>query len=320
MFGADRGSGAPNLSMSGATGTNVGGPFASRLPVTAPIDGVITAIRLDYGATNGTPGFVGFRLLSGTSPTFTARHATHDGGRMDFPLMPNSAGRTITYAPNDDEGRRTGVPVAAGEHLAVYQLKPAGGVAPIAAESSLEGVRATNSDHESGTRNYGTNVGGKVFVDALVEPDADQDEYGDETQDNCPSIANDQTSNPCPKEVVVERETVTVPGPTRTVPGPTVTVPGPAPAPIVVPGPPVVGPSSARLCTVPRLKGLSIAAATARLRGAGCAAGRVVGTRSSRARVRTQTVPAGTRVEAGTRVGFAVRGAPRARVRSRARR
>ena len=37
----------------------------------------------------------------------------------------------------------------------------------------------------------------EVLINATIEPDADRDGYGDETQDNCTTVANDQTSNPC---------------------------------------------------------------------------------------------------------------------------
>ena len=37
----------------------------------------------------------------------------------------------------------------------------------------------------------------ELLANADVEPDADGDGFGDETQDNCPTIPNDQTTNPC---------------------------------------------------------------------------------------------------------------------------
>jgi hypothetical protein len=44
--------------------------------------------------------------------------------------------------------------------------------------------------------------GAELLLNADIEPDADGDGFGDETQDNCPSIPNDQTSNPCPSTAV----------------------------------------------------------------------------------------------------------------------
>ena len=44
-----------------------------------------------------------------------------------------------------------------------------------------------------------TSIGLELLLNADVEADKDGDGFGDETQDNCPSIANDQTSNPCPR-------------------------------------------------------------------------------------------------------------------------
>jgi len=41
-------------------------------------------------------------------------------------------------------------------------------------------------------------IGRELLLNADIERDADGDGFGDESQDNCPAIANDQTSNPCP--------------------------------------------------------------------------------------------------------------------------
>jgi len=49
--------------------------------------------------------------------------------------------------------------------------------------------------------------GAELLLNADVEPDADGDGFGDETQDNCPRIPNDQTSNPCPSAAVTPTPT-----------------------------------------------------------------------------------------------------------------
>jgi hypothetical protein len=54
-------------------------------------------------------------------------------------------------------------------------------------------------------------AGAELLMGADVEPDNDGDGFGDETQDNCPSIANDQTSNPCPSTPVAQTPEHTVP-------------------------------------------------------------------------------------------------------------
>jgi hypothetical protein len=50
-------------------------------------------------------------------------------------------------------------------------------------------------------------AGAQLLLSADVEPDADGDGFGDESQDNCPSIANDQSSNPCPSAAVTPTAT-----------------------------------------------------------------------------------------------------------------
>jgi len=57
--------------------------------------------------------------------------------------------------------------------------------------------------------------GAELLLTADVEADADGDGFGDETQDNCPSIPNDQTSNPCPSTAVPPPGTADGPGTAR---------------------------------------------------------------------------------------------------------
>lgn len=288
LFGDDINVGTPDVSLGdNVTGANEVPTPASALSLRAPADGVVTRIRLRYGTTNAEPGYVSFRLMRGDAPKLTARHATPSGNRVEHPLPASSTGGILVYTPNDANDRRVGIKIAAGDRLGLYQLTP--GTAAIGAATPGAKIAFRPGDHASGEMNYNGPVEARIFLDALMEPDADADGYGDETQDNCPSIANDQTANPCPKqkEVVVQRETA------------------PAPPPVVVPGPRVVIPGP--FCTVPSLRGLSASAARTRLTRAGCVRGTLRGSRSSRARVRAQTIPAGTRVAQGTRVGLTLR-------------
>lgn len=107
------------------------------------------------------------------------------------------------------------------------------------------------------------------------------------------------TSTTIVKETVVER----VPAAAAPLPTPVSPV-----APAVVAPPP--GPSLTPRCVVPRLTGLTIARATARLRAAGCTLGRRTpkATRSARrvGRVTAQGVAPGTSVPAGRRVAVTV--------------
>lgn len=77
--------------------------------------------------------------------------------------------------------------------------------------------------------------------------------------------------------------------------------------------PAVVTPT--KLCTVPKLGKLSAAKARAKLKAAGCAVGRVRGSKKKSARVRTQTIPAKVEVKAGTKVGFTLKAPTRKKQR-----
>lgn len=62
------------------------------------------------------------------------------------------------------------------------------------------------------------------------------------------------------------------------------------------------GAATAKLCTVPNLRGASLATARSRLTKAGCALGRRTGAKGRKARVRAQGIPPGVKVAAGTKV------------------
>src|SRR5262245_13520566 len=107
---------------------------------------------------------------------------------------------TRRHAPGRDTSYvfTTRQPVEAGDELAldvgpgaaaVLHRRPGGGAVTVFAPAIPDGALG----------GAGTAVSGaELLLSADVEPDADGDGFGDETQDNCPSIANDQTSNPCP--------------------------------------------------------------------------------------------------------------------------
>lgn len=87
---------------------------------------------------------------------------------------------------------------------------------------------------------------------------------------------------------------------------------GGPPVPAITPGPgPVTGtpvPSAvARRCVVPKLKGLTYGGAKKRLARANCRLGRVKGRKLGTARVSAQTLKAGRRVKAGTKVGLTLK-------------
>jgi hypothetical protein len=202
--------GAQNLdfvpSGSGSVGspitfTEMAAPTASTQPVAAPVSGVLTLIEGRYVASAETA--YGYRILAGSSPNFTARPATPDGSPgkrlTKVAPLPNPARDLVGFV--DSGGHPRGLPITAGERLAVFV---AGNTATFALSggggtTSGATVSSTAGDHSSGSATYAPTFGGlELQLRGTIEPDADGDTYGDETQDNCPSIANDQTSNPCP--------------------------------------------------------------------------------------------------------------------------
>lgn len=175
----------------GNQATNVNQPAGTAAPAATPVGGVLVRIRLRHGATNATPGSYAFRILSGSLPNFTARPATASGADEKIPFPPTTAARIATYVPTDADGRPTGIPIAAGERLAIWN---SAGTTPV----SIAGVGMINflaMDHVTGPQGYGSTLG-HMTLQGVVEPDADGDKYGDETQDDCPTDA--ARLDPCP--------------------------------------------------------------------------------------------------------------------------
>jgi len=120
-----------------------------------------------------------------------------------------------------------------------------------------------------------------------------------------------------------ETTTVEVPGPTTTVTGPTTTVTGPS-STLTVTTPAatttVTVPAAAVMCTVPALSGKTLAQATKALTAAHCRLGKVTKPKSPKTGlvVASQTLKAGAKRPASTRVG--VRLAQKKTTRAKARR
>lgn len=99
-------------------------------------------------------------------------------------------------------------------------------------------------------------------------------------------------------------------------------VPDPAPANNTISTVLNVGPAaptgagSVALCKVPKLAGLSASAAGKRLKSAGCKLGRAGGAKGKGARVRSQAIPAGIKVAAGTKVAVTL-GLPKTKAKAK---
>ena len=101
--------------------------------------------------------------------TFDARIAVQEGDQIALDHSPTAGGVFHSYGQDSSYAALT---------FAVPLVEP---LTPGAARPTAPAV-----------------IGRELLLNADVERDTDSDGFGDETQDNCPSIANDQKDNPCP--------------------------------------------------------------------------------------------------------------------------
>ncbi|HEX4672136.1 MAG TPA: hypothetical protein VH279_07695 [Solirubrobacteraceae bacterium] len=174
----------------------------SSFPVTPSADGVIVSLRLKHSDSGAGPDTFGFRLLAqALGTTFTARQPA----RLPDFLFPSSIPAGVrTFVPVDAFGRPQGAPVLAGELIGMVEINPQNaGAAILSAGTQATGgeIKFALGTHNSGTLDYSTNSpNSEILVQYTVEPDADGDGYGDETQDRCVGMPG-----PCiPPETVVQ--------------------------------------------------------------------------------------------------------------------
>jgi Ca2+-binding RTX toxin-like protein len=157
----------------------------SSLPVAAPAAGTIVSIRIKHG-TIPTATAAGFRIFNGSfvdgDPNTTRSH-----GRLpDKAYAAGTGAATDTVIPVDADGRPHGVPIAAGERLGLASVDTPG-------DAGLNGFTAITAGGD--VINYFDPVPGfkpnsnntfnnrDLLVQYTIEPDADGDGYGDETQE-----------------------------------------------------------------------------------------------------------------------------------------
>jgi hypothetical protein len=153
----------------------------SSTPIAVPTAGVVTR----WGV-NAPPGFFGplMERLKVLRPTEKPN---------EFRLVAESQGGIVNAGPNLFETR---IPVEAGDHFGAHgaegtffcETGNAGDVMGFVEGDSPVGLTVT----------YNTTATRLVAVSAFVERDGDQDGYGDETQDKCPSSVAFQTACPPP--------------------------------------------------------------------------------------------------------------------------
>ena len=154
----------------------------------APVDGVITKFRIRAYADRG-PGQVTFRVGRHHDPTRGLEHRLGDrdrrGHRPDGDDQPDEA--ALETPITEVAGR---LPVKKGQHLAIDASQIDLGdlqqqrhkFSYVFAPPLVEGAGPRGS----------TEATDELLVAATIEPDADRDGFGDETQDRCPSQATTQ--------------------------------------------------------------------------------------------------------------------------------
>jgi hypothetical protein len=150
------------------------------LPTAAPVSGVITKMKVNL--VPGAPAFpVSLKVLRQIGPNTVQ--------------IIGEANGTVAGGASSIDAR---IPVQAGDRLGFFS--PSGFGAIICEEESGTSVLAAYEGGGSvgGTATFESGPVSKIRVPlfASIEPDADNDGFGDETQDACPQSATTQA--PCP--------------------------------------------------------------------------------------------------------------------------
>lgn len=156
---------------------------AEPLPVSAPVTGVITQGKSSIGL-SFPPG-----ALSVTLQVYRA------AGPDQFTLVGQSSPAPVSPGANVFATR---VPVQVGDHVG-FSGQAGGGQLGLFCETSDPADKMAYTDTQpslGGTSSFETADGYRAPIAAVIEPDADNDGYGDETQDSCPQSAAFQV--PCP--------------------------------------------------------------------------------------------------------------------------
>ena len=160
---------------------------------TAPVGGVLVEMKLKHDFVSIFPTGPQFK-------DFSFRILTRNGSTLDFASRPahptgsaaatmrltaSTPAQTSSYKPKDASNDPIGVPIQAGEYLAV--VGPANSFFSWWANAATGARAVTSGDHSSGSLTYFEVTNSEALIQGVIEPDADGDKYGDETQDACPS-------------------------------------------------------------------------------------------------------------------------------------
>jgi hypothetical protein len=168
----------------------------------APLSGILTSVRIK---TRGAGGTGVIRILTLTShPDAFTYNFLNDGPEIPVTV---TADATPTGHITEVLTRR---PIAAGQHLGWYVDDVPGNIKENYVDASAEcAYTAGSTAGPSTTQPYSTaacnhNV---PLLSGTIEPDADHDGYGDETQDQCPTDATTQAA--CPASTSTAAATTT---------------------------------------------------------------------------------------------------------------
>lgn len=157
----------------------------------APSSGVITSWQHRDGTEAGVPTLrlKVYAPVGNPATTTTWNLRSHSAAKSG---LTSNALNTIQESP--------GIPIEAGDHLGLTALGGAAHVACLSFTGGTGGLRRSN-----GLGGGDTAIGNNTFADsapdtgvdvaATIEPDADGDHFGDETQDQC--TTDPTTQGPC---------------------------------------------------------------------------------------------------------------------------
>src|SRR4051794_9384893 len=154
--------------------------------VRIPVDGVITRWRLRAA----TLGSVRLRVLR---PTSGGAYETAGLGELQRLRQSHRPGQDVLYTFT------ARIAVRQGDRIALDHDRTAGGIFHSYGQVTSYAAATFNpAPADAAATPTSTAIGRELLLNADIEHDADGDGFGDETQDNCPQIANDQADNPCP--------------------------------------------------------------------------------------------------------------------------
>ena len=187
LLGAASASAATEFGDTCAGNTPTGAPITvfeisstnNPLPTAAPISGVLTKMKVNL--TGGAPTFpVSLKVLREVGP--------------DTVQIIGEANGNIGAGASSIDAR---IPIQAGDRLGFFSPSSFGAIfCEEETGGSIIGVYEGGGT-PGGTAKFGSGPAPiRVPVSALIEPDADNDGFGDETQDACPQSATTQVACP----------------------------------------------------------------------------------------------------------------------------